>query len=190
MERSDAPSSPDAGAERDAPLAPDAGLACSPPEGPHGVAVGDVFADFELPRCDDEPYAFYAGDYCAPSHRASVVIFSALWCTVCQSESSRIDDVVTTPYRDRGVRVMQVLVDGPSPGRPVTAAECAGWDARFELDAEVVYDPTVSTADHYPESSFPVTLLVDEDGRIRFRDVHGGAGLSALTAALDALLAE
>jgi len=200
--REDAANTPDVGAdavvleadagagEGDAPSVLDAPSACTAPTAPYGAAVGDTFAGFNLPRCGGEPYVFYEGGYCEAEHTATVVIFSALWCTVCQSESSRVDEEITDPYGARGVRVVQVLVDGTTPGRAVDATGCQDWDDTFELDAEVLYDTDDLTFVHYPEATFPVTLVVDADGVIRFRDVHGGAGLSGLAAALDSVLAE
>jgi thiol-disulfide isomerase/thioredoxin len=189
----DAPAAdPDAGG-RDAPAASDAGTdvpsACVPPAGPYGTSVGDTLAPLSLPLCDGRAYAFYDASFCDPSHAATVVMFSAIWCTVCQSESAELIDRIVTPYRDRGVRVVQILVDGAVPGAAVTAGACATWRDTFGLGDLLAYDADgAMTAAHHPEGMFPVTLVVDEAGVIRYRDVHGELGLAGLAAALDDVL--
>lgn len=164
--------------------------ACVAPAGPYGALSGDTFEDFTLPHCDGAPYTFYADDYCAADHRATVVIFAALWCTVCQNESTRLDAMVTEAYAAQGVRVVQILVDGAVPGNPVTGASCQSWVDTFGLATDVLFDADRAiTRQYFPENSFPVTLVVDDAGVIRYRDVHGGRGITGIRAALDSLLA-
>ncbi len=168
--------------------APSAG--CVAPSGPYGALSGATLEGFTLPRCDGTPYAFYDDGYCAADHTATVVIFAALWCTVCQNEALELDAMVTEAYASRGVRVVQLLVDGAVPGTPVTGASCQSWVDTFGLSTDVLFDADRATTRRYfPENSFPVTLVVDGAGVIRYRDVHGGRGIAGIRGALESLLA-
>jgi peroxiredoxin len=151
--------------------------------------VGASVADFTLPRCDGTPFTFYDDAFCAPEHRATVLIFGALWCTRCQDESTRLDAEITQVYRDRGVRVVQVLVDGAIPGTNVTAADCSRWVATYGLTNDELYDAGGAvTAAFYATRTFPSTVLVDADGVIRYRSVGASDGLPALRDAIDGVI--
>lgn len=144
------------------------------PPGPYGISVGDRFEDFELEDCDGEPVRF--SDLMAD---AELVMFNvgAGWCKPCIDESETLDCDIFVPFCGRGLRVVQVLFQ-KEDGLPATKLFCKQWRERFGLSFPVVVDPTFATAKYFqdPSSQTPLTLLVDKEGTIVFREVGEPSG--------------
>lgn len=173
----------------DVPSSNDAGLACSPPAAPYCATEGCRLAPLVLPTCADGPgqYAVYGDDFCAS--RATLLVFVAGWCSVCQREARRVEEEVTQPYADRGLRVVNVIAQLPS-GMAGTSEFCNTWRNRYGLTSQMTHDPDGRTRSHWPTGTFPVWLLVDHTGRIRYRTQYAAGGIAQLRARIDALLAE
>jgi hypothetical protein len=185
----------------DAPVLPveDTGTVdtCGPPtlgaEDSFGTSVGTYFDDVTIPRCDGTPYTFYNDDFCADSHRLTVVSIAALWCVPCQEESAQMTDRITNAYADQGVRVIQIIVDGTPIGSTFTPTQCQQWvDAYGLVNVELmdVVDGVAGTiiGERFPSGSLPSTLLVDARGRIVYREDGAAPGLNTLRAAIEAHL--
>ena len=176
----------------DAPIDPCA--APTPPvTAPYGTAAGRSFRPFTLEACDGSgPYSFYGDNqWCEPGHRLTLVSIAAVWCVPCQTESAQLTDVITEPFRDRGVRVIQVIVDGPVRGGGAVISDCTGWVSTYGLtNVELFDNGGAVTGVYFPSGSLPSTIIVDEEGIIRFYEDGVSVGLSTLTATLEALLAE
>lgn len=180
----------------DAPISvEDAGDSCSapvpnPPATTYGSSVGSLVRNFTANTCDGTPYTFYNEEYCAPEHTFTVVSIAALWCVPCQMESQILTAQVTEPYRSRGVRVLQILVDGETRGSSFTPAQCDQWVSTYGLTNVQLMDvgsPTTSFL--FPSGALPSTLVIDEEGIIRFREDGLSTNLVSLRSALDSLLA-
>lgn len=190
---SDTPDDPDVPVVpmQDAPLPPGCGVPVLAGGDIFGSSLGTYFDDVTIPQCDGIPYSFYNDEYCAESHRFTVVSIAALWCVPCQEESRQLAARVSTPYASRGVRLLQIIVDGNPPGSSFTPAQCQQWVDTYGLVNVELIDPGGHlTNGRFPSGALPSTLIVDDTGRIRYREDGATPNLATLTAALDSLLAE
>lgn len=180
---------PDAGATPP-PTADDAGgmmPACSLPAAPFGTDIGRKLEPFTLETCDGTPYEFYNDEYCSTTF--TVISIAAGWCVPCQEESMVLSDTITEPYRERGVRVLQILVQDEDYLEP-DAQFCNRWVSTYNLTNVELLDPMQITSIYFPTNSLPETIVVDGRGVIRFRESGSTQGLGRLRTALDGLLAE
>jgi hypothetical protein len=176
----------------DAPVDPCA-APIPPATAPYGTSAGRSFRPFTLENCDGSgPYSFYGDNqWCEPTHRLTLISIAAVWCVPCQMESALLTDAITEPYRDRGVRVIQILVDGRTRGGGAVMADCTGWVSTYGLtNVELLDSGGAETGRYFPSGSLPSTIIVDDEGIIRFYEDGVRVGLTTLTATLDALLAE
>jgi hypothetical protein len=162
---------------------------CMAPDGPYGTAVGRRLEPFELMTCSGELFRFYDEEWCDPALRLSIINIAAGWCGPCILESRQLTDEITEPYRSRGVRVIQILVQTEDYSAP-DGAYCQDWVDTFRLTNIELYDPTQITEIYFPDGVLPSTIIVDQEGTIRFRENGASMGLVSLKARLDALLAE
>ena len=164
-------------------------LSCGdiPSEG-FGTRVGGTLEPFTLDSCtEDGEYSFYNEEWCDSS--LTVISIAAGWCPPCIVESRELTDRVTEAYRDRGVRVIQVLVQDEEYRAP-DITYCEEWVDRFGLTNIELIDPTGVTQIYFPGNSLPSTIIVDNEGTIRFRENGATEGLVSLTNELDDLLEE
>lgn len=155
-----------------------------------GTSVGSLLRPFTLNDCAGNPVAFYNDEWCSESHHLTVVSIAAGWCNPCRLESMQLTERVTEPYRARGVRVIQILVQDEDFG-PVDGAYCQAWVDNFDLtNIQLIDSGGVQTGRYFPDNALPSTLIIDDEGIIRFRENGASDGLSSLTTELDRLLAE
>lgn len=166
---------------------PDAGVpACTAPPPPYGTRLSARMEPFTLPDCDGNDYSFYNEEWCAST--LTVVSIAAGWCPPCIAESRQLTRRVTDVYRDRGVRVIQVLVQDESYREP-SAEFCHGWVDTYGLTNIELRDAYGVMQIYFPDGVLPDTMIVDREGIIQFREHGATDGLTTLTAALDRLLA-
>ena len=155
------------------------------PAGPYGSRTCARFQPFTLNTCDGTPWRFDQDDFF--TSEATVVIIGAGWCVPCQMEARQIETELG-PYRDRGVRIVQVLVQNPDR-TAITGAFCNTWVSRYGLTIPELMDPEQALQPYYPGLAFPGNLIVDRRGLIRYRAYGTETGLTAIKAALDDVLA-
>lgn len=174
------------------PSMPDAGpttLCENVPTTNFGSREGRALEGFTLPQCNNEDYSLYNADFCDPSHTLTVISIAAEWCGPCQEESRVLTDLISRPYADRGVRVIQIIIQDADYGPPDLDL-CNRWVARFNLTDNIeVIDPTGVTSGAFPSGSLPSTVILDETGTIIHREDGAAPGLVTLRAELDAALA-
>ncbi len=182
----DAATSPDATAPTDTTAAVDAPATTNVyPPGPYGSRTCARFEPFTLNRCDGTPWSFNQDDFFTSS--ATVVIISAVWCVPCQMEARQIESQLG-PYRDRGVRIVQILVQN-ADHTAITSGPCQAWVDRYQLQIPELMDPEQRLQPYYPGLAFPGNIIVDRQGRIRYRAYGTETGLTAIRSALDDVLA-
>jgi hypothetical protein len=161
---------------------------CVIPTADFGTQEGRNFRPFTLNQCDGTPFEFYgeAEGYCAASF--TVLTMAAGWCGPCRLETEQLEEEITQGYANRGVRVVQAVIQDNDYAAP-DAAFCEGWVAEYGLTNPVVLDPTQVTQIYFPAGSLPATLIVDSHGVIRHREYGTSTGLRTIRAALDELLA-
>ena len=159
-------------------------------EGPYGVVEGRTFRPFTLTNCaDGEDFSFYNADYCESDTVLTVLSIAAGWCPPCIAESRQLTAQITEPYRSRGVRVIQAVVQKADFSAP-DLAFCREWVDRFGLTNIEVLDPDGVLQVYFPGDSLPSTVIVDNKGVIRFRENGASEGLITLRTKLDELLLE
>jgi peroxiredoxin len=142
---------------------------------------------FTLNQCDGTPWSLAGDDFF--ENNVTLLIISAGWCVPCQREAQVLMREVVEPYRDRGVRVVTIMVQDPNR-TAITPAFCNTWRTRYNLDIPVLMDPQQQLSPFYPGLAFPGNLIVDRQGRIRWRQYGTEMSLSAIKAAVDEVLAE
>ena len=177
----------------------------------YGTLMGRSFQEFSvmgptgpvatpLVDCDGHPHYFYGEQYCSATHRFTVVSIAAGWCNPCMAESMLITDQLVNRYGSRGVRVIQVLVQDANHLAP-TQAFCRQWASTFGLSiapnaagvgSYELIDPQGITNEYFPDGYLPSTLIIDNQGVIRFHedglDAQNGM-LTSIVGQLDRLLA-
>jgi hypothetical protein len=151
-----------------------------------GVALGRNLQPFTLQQCDGSDYSFYNEDFCAAN--LTVVSIAAGWCPPCIAESRQLTERIVRAYEGRGVRVIQILVQTDTYGPP-DLAYCDAWVDEFGLENVELIDPAQWTQPFFPDNALPSTIIVDNQGVIRFRENGATDGLTSLQAGIDAELA-
>jgi hypothetical protein len=151
-----------------------------------GTSVGTNFEGFTLQLCDGTDFNFYSEErFCAEPHSLTVLSIAAEWCAPCREESRQLRDRIVLPYGDRGVDVVQVIVQNSSYGPPDLAL-CNRWVTQHNLEGVYeVIDPTGVTSPFFPTGSLPETALIDETGRIVYREAGATPQLASLRSAID-----
>lgn len=162
---------------------------CDLPEATVGTRLSNQLPSLLFTSCDGtRTERIHDERFCEGEVRFTVVNVAAGWCQPCQEESALLTEELTEPYRDRGVRVVQVLVEDPERYAP-TPEFCARWTSTFALVNEVWIDTTRASRPLWPDGTLPATYIVDEGGIVVHRQNATTDGLGSITRALDALLA-
>ncbi|MFO0710460.1 MAG: hypothetical protein U0353_11510 [Sandaracinus sp.] len=174
-------SGPTADAGGDAP--------CVAPAAPYGIRVGDRMEGFTLPRCDGSMMTLYDSHLC--EYSLIVVTIATGWCGACAAQSEQLTREIAIPYRDRGVRVVEVVYEDAEGGSP-DAAFCTEWTTAAGgglSEVDVVYTSHVPGFGVGADgSSLPITVVADQRGVIRSILSGTDDGLTELKAAIDAAL--
>lgn len=150
--------------------------ACSaaPPE----VCSAVVDTGFELPAasvsdCDGGEVSLLD---LVGANEVTYISFGAGWCTACQEEIPELNSL-NTQFEGKNVGIVQILVEGMSPGAAAPLGLCAQWAGEAlpplaEFPIWIDLDQTL-LCDHFGEAvgTLPVHLLVTGDGTVQSRIV-------------------
>lgn len=115
--------------------------------------------------------------------KVALVDFWATWCVPCLSEVPMFNQL-KKDYQPRGLEVIAIALDQEG------AAKVKPFVKAHPMDYTVaIGDLTTATAFNVDDSTLPVTLLIDKQGRTRFRHI-GVTKKEALEAELVQLLNE
>ena len=174
-----------------APLDTGATPAETYPAGPYGSSVGRLFRPFTLTACnregDEAQWRFDGPDFF--TSQLTVLVIAAAWCVPCQREAAQIQAQIIDPYADRGVRVVQLLVQN-TDGSAISPATCRSWVSRYGITFPELMDPMFITQPFVPMTAFPANVIIDRCGRIRWRQYGSETGLTSIRAAIDEVLAD
>jgi len=123
--------------------------------GDEPIAMGEPLPDFELARLG-APEPQRLSDL---RGRPVVLNFWATWCAPCRAEMP-ILQAVYDDLSDEGLEILAIDV-GEEP------AIAASFVRSLGLGLPILFDETEAVADRYRISSFPVTYMVDREGRLR-----------------------
>jgi thiol-disulfide isomerase/thioredoxin len=124
-------------------------------------------------------------DFCTAS--ATVVVMAAGWCGPCRAEAEEIEEELNQAYADLNVRVVQLVIEDNSFDTP-DAAFCRGWQDQYDLTNPVLLDLGRRAEEYFPLSALPGFLIVDSQGRIRYREAGFEPGLGNITRPLDEII--
>ncbi|HKA19561.1 MAG TPA: cytochrome c biogenesis protein CcdA [Blastocatellia bacterium] len=115
--------------------------------------------------------------------KVAVVDFWATWCVPCLSEIPMFNQL-KKDYQAKGVEVIAISLDeeGASKVKPFLKEHPMDYN-------QTIGDKTTANAFNVDDSTLPVTLLIDKQGRIRFRHV-GITKKDVLEVELNQLLSE
>lgn len=139
------------------------------------IVIDEPAPDFELPLLGED------GSMSLSSLRGNVVVlnFWASWCAPCRQEAPGLQ-ATSERYADRGVRFL---------GVDYLDQEAAGLTFARELGIAYpsVSDPSGTLGDDFRFLGLPVTIVVDDQGVMRFR-FEGYVTERSLRDALDIVL--
>jgi hypothetical protein len=171
----------------DAPLPIDTGPAYPP--GPYGRSVGSLVQPFALTACNrsgaDATWRFDQADFFASD--VTVVLVVVGWSGPDQMLTRQLEAEVVRFYAGRRVRLVQVLAQDANR-QPADVSFCSTWVARYALTIPVLVDPTNTLGAYNSLGSFPMTLVVDRNARLRALSYGADQGLTNLRAQIDAVL--
>ncbi len=181
------------------------------PAGPYGLGKGSVIANYRFeglanPEVDAQTFVelrfsdFYnpTGDgvFAAdspygerPKPRVLWLTVGAVWCGPCQYEAENVLPEEHAVYAPRGAEIFAVLADGPTVGKPATAAHLANWVSRYETAWPAAIDPTYKFAAQFDADGLPANMVIDTSTMQIVESINGApqAG-SIFFVTLDALL--
>ena len=156
------------------------------PAGPYGSEINQRLRPFTLNTCGDTPWSFAGENW--ENSSMTVIIISAGWCVPCQREAAQIQGQLVEPFRDRGVRVIGVLVQDQNHNA-INSAFCNTWVTRYNMQIPMLQDPRFTLQPFVPNAAFPGNVIVDRQGRIRWRQYGTDMSLTAIRAAIEEVLA-
>jgi thiol-disulfide isomerase/thioredoxin len=114
---------------------------------------GAIVPELTLFSSDFSPFVLRPDD-----ERATIVAFWATWCRPCRGELLQLQALHdTAPQR---IRIVAINL-GEAP------ATVSRWVQDLGLSIDVLMDPNLSAAQHFPVRGLPTTLLLDRELRIR-----------------------
>ena len=181
--------------------APGCGKASYPCK-PFGIAAGSIienhsFTGFRDPKdlCTGEKQKktdtskavtislqeFYQWDKSCPTKKKKLlwILGSASWCGICTKEIKAIKSAVMAGQIDSRVALLNVVIDGKSPGAAPTEAINKQWVTTFGLNFPVVHDAKGDLRKYFKTSGFPLNILVELD-TMKIFYVRNADGLSAV----------
>lgn len=139
-----------------------------------------AIADFALPDLDGRTVRL--SDHL---HRDVIVLnFWATWCVPCAAEMPHLQRLYET-YRDRGLTVLAISMDGPE-----SAANVGSFARRYGIRFPILIDAETRVVGVYnPKRSAPFSVLIGRDGAVAMTHEGYSAGDEvALEARIRALL--
>ncbi len=135
-------------------------LAASPPYGVDPEA-GHSLPDLEVTACDSTRVTLDT-----VRCEATITLFSvaAGWCQPCQQEAVLLEEAAAE-LEDEGIAIVQILFEDAA-ALPATSLFCRQWRDQFELTIPVFADPLGRTTELFDETSTPLNVAVDRDGRV------------------------
>lgn len=126
------------------------------------IAVGEPAPEFRAAAVPP-----LVGTRTLASYRGRVVLLNvwATWCTPCREEMPGIERL-HREFADDGLSVVAVSIDDA-----VGAREIRAFADELGLTFDIVHDARRAIDSTYQLTGYPVTVLIDREGRIRRRQI-------------------
>ena len=136
------------------------------------VQLGDKACNIRLYDQDNNVWDLY-------DHLGDVIVidFSAAWCGPCQMAAD-YTQALQDDYRDKGVQVVTVLIDGPTGGVAPTEQDIDNWVIRHSITTAPIlrgsrdYIIDYTGIGGYNLAAFPTYLYIDRN--MKFYAGHTG----------------
>jgi len=113
--------------------------------------------DFTLADIDGN--SFHLADYLGQD--VILLNFWATWCEPCRVEMPHLDRM-QNDYRDRGLRILAISMDGPE-----SLSRVRSHVSRYDFDLTVLLDAESEVSQLYnPRRAAPLNVLIDREGEI------------------------
>jgi hypothetical protein len=168
------------------------------PSGPYGYATGSTIADLSFTGKEDPrgpsgtaaygllPMQTFSFDELRSDPTVRLIWMTGVsgWCVPCSTEQPSVAQA-QAEYSSSGLKVIELIEQGGSPGVPATEADLDGWATVHQLHLLVGLDQAAWMAQYADPASFPVSILIGvPDMTIRYI----GVGASDLTPTIRGLL--
>jgi hypothetical protein len=163
------------------------------PEGPYGLAKGNVFPNLQFKGYRDgkgewtdiQMLDYYDPDGSRGIHAIYITV-SAEWCPVCKEDAKVFPDWYTTHYKPRGARFITSILE-TADRKPATRAAVDAWVAAYKPNFDIVADEREET---FPPgfTALPVNIEINPRNMVVFRVFNNGAEFTRGIPGLDLLL--
>lgn len=188
---SDAPATADA--ETDAGLPETEPAKLTYPEGPYGLARGNVFPNLKFKGYRDakgawtdiEMLDYYDPDGSRGIHAIYITV-SAEWCPVCKEDAKVLPLWYESHYKPRGAKFITSILE-TYDRKPATKEAVDLWVAAYKPNFDIVADPA---GDTFPPTfkALPVNLEIDPRTMTVYRAFNNGTEFTKGVPGLDLLL--
>jgi hypothetical protein len=153
------------------------------PPGPYGYDIGSTITDYGFvgyPAPDVSTVTaelVHLGDFYNPTGQGAypmgspygagavmpkvlLIHAAAVW---AGPDNFEADQIIPAALAAHGpcLEVLEVLMDGPTPGKAATTAQATSWATKYKANYPVVIDPASQLQPIFTMQAFPTNILVD-----------------------------
>lgn len=161
--------------------------------GPFGYSEGSIIENLKFTAKEGKGVAYdtlplkpisLASYYADKAVKYVLINGGARWCGPCNDEQAFVPGW-QAKFEPRGVRILEVLLEGRMPGVPATESDLDKWAAAFGLEVAIGLDPEGRMFQYVDRAALPVNMIVrTSDMRI----VYQKTGLQDIEAVFESLL--
>jgi peroxiredoxin len=144
------------------------------PPGPYGTDFQDTVENFTVLEClcpggPAQGKNLSMEDFLGA--KATLVTVHSGTCTYCKQQASTMEDGLYAPYKDRGFKILLVLVgdDRGNTDRQSVLDYCCEYAEQYNTTFAVAADPEVEVMRNYIVQGTPLNMLLDDEFVIRYK---------------------